>query len=478
MSKEIYKFEHEFLAVGEKFPEKKDESSGAKFEFSESHFQLLAKYLEKQKKSYLFETSYRKNKPGIKFNSYVGVITVKDLAIYVLPKADKDAEDAEGDKTLWQDRLTFMLSQVYKLKVQTTAPANLEWRPNVLLNIFLKKFLDEVAVLLNRGLIKTYRKTDGNRTALKGKLLFNKQIAVNCVHQERFYVRYTTYDYNHILNRIIRQALLAICDITNSSDIKGRATSTLFNFPELDEVAVTPELFSRLIFDRKSEDYRNVIKLAEMILLNYSPDLHHGNNHVWTLMFDMNKLWEEFVFVTLQRKLTGKLTECKVTEQDSRDFWNRTDPNKTKTKKVRADIVISTNDGRFVLDTKWKTPYYKDSSGNVDISDSDLHQMYVYSHIYKMDKGKNSDEKEVKRVALLYPRCKDEEDITGEFKDNNAGCDMLFLPGENTKPKQDEAQSNDEHKVDWQKCRDWQDQIVERVKSWIDNIQNNNQTTV
>ena len=438
MISSIYKFEHEFLAV---------EEDG----FSEHHFQLLAKYLEKQKTSYLFETSYRKGKQGIKFNSYVGVITVKDLTIYVLPKADKDAENAEGDKTLWQHRLTFMLSQVYKLKVQTTAPANLKWRPNVLLNIFLKKFLDEVAVLLNRGLIKTYRKTDGNRTALKGKLLFNKQIAYNCVHQERFYVRYTTYDYNHILNRIIRQALLAICDITNSSDIKGRATSTLFNFPELDEVAVTPELFSRLIFDRKSEDYRNVIKLAEMILLNYSPDLHHGNNHVWTLMFDMNKLWEEFVYVTLKRKLAG----CTVMAQKQKALWESDHNRKT----VRADIVVKNNDGEiFVLDTKWKMPRY---DGKIVPSDADLHQMYVYLDVYK-NEGIIA-----KKVALLYPG--KEKDVYGHFKEDNASCDMIFLPGVSGKSesKPEESQNNDEPKMDWQECRDWQEQIVAHINKWM-----------
>ena len=470
VKKPIYVWEHQFLPIDNEI-------------FTERHFQLLVSYIEKQnrKRSYLFDTSCRRGVNGILFKQYVGVITVKDLTIYVLPKADKDAkEETESEKKskneqLWQDRLTFMLSQVRKLNVQTTSPANLQWKPNVLLNIFLKKFLDEVAVLLNRGLIKTYRKTDGNRTALKGKLLFNKQIAHNCVHQERFYVRYTTYDYNHILNRIIRQALLAICDITNSSDIKGRATSTLFNFPELDEIAVTPELFSRLIFDRKSEDYCNVFKLAEMILLNYSPDLHHGNNHVWTLMFDMNKLWEEFVFVTLRRKLT----DYKVNEQDTRLFWKRTAPNRSKTKTVRADIVISTNDVRFVLDTKWKTPYDRDSSGKLDISDSDLHQMYVYSHIYRVDKEKNSGEKEVKRVALFYPRCHDtDEDITGAFVDNNnAGCDMIFLPGVSGKSesKPEESQNNDEPKMDWQKCRDWQNQIVAHIKDWIEKY---NQSTL
>ena len=416
---------------------------------------MLVNYFERQnrKLSYMFETSCRKGVNGILFKQYVGVITVKDLTIYVLPKADKDAEDAEGDKTLWQDRLTFMLSQVYKLNVQTTSSANLQRKPNVLLNIFVKKFLDEVAILLNRGLIKTYRKTNGNRTALKGKLLFNKQIAYNCVHQERFYVRYTTYDYNHILNRIIRQALLAIHDITNSSDIKGRATSTLFNFPELDEIAVTPELFSRLVFDRKSEDYRNVIKLAEMILLNYSPDLHHGNNHVWTLMFDMNKLWEEFVYITLKRKLAG----CTVMAQKQKPLWESDHNRKT----VRADIVVKNNDGEiFVLDTKWKMPRY---DGKIVPSDADLHQMYVYLDVYKNEGIKT------KKVALLYPG--KEKDVYGHFKEDNASCDMIFLPGVSGKSesKPEESQNNDEPKMDWQECRDWQGQIVAHINKWIEN---------
>lgn len=434
MISSIYKFEHEFLAV---------EEDG----FSEHHFQLLVKYLEKQKKSYLFETSYRKGKQGIKFCQYVGVITVKDLTIYVLPKADKDAND--GDKDLWSKRLFFMLLQVRKLNVQTTAPANLKWRPNVLLNIFLKKFLDEVAVLLNRGLIKTYRKTDGNRTALKGKLLFNKQIAVNCVHQERFYVRYTTYDYNHILNRIIRQALLAIHDITNSSDIKGRATSILFNFPELDEIAVTPELFSRLIFDRKSEDYRNVIKLAEMILLNYSPDLHHGNNHVWTLMFDMNKLWEEFVYVTLKRRLTG----CTVMAQQQKPLWKSDNNRKT----VRADIVVKKEGQIFVMDTKWKMPRY---DGKIVPSDADLHQMYVYLDVYG-DNSTGEETEKAQKVALLYPG-QDTEDVEGQFingKNNtNSKCDMLFLPGKDSNSQEGDSKNE---------CQHWQNKIANKIEGWI-----------
>ena len=422
-------FEHGFLPVGE---------NG----FTENHFNLLEKYIEGQKlkkqKTNLFESSREKGKNGIRFKQYVGVVVVKDLTIYVLPKADKEKEGANED--LWRNRLTYMLSQVYKLNVQTTAPTNLQWRPNVLLNIFLKKFLEEVAVLLNRGLIKTYQKTEGNRNALKGKLMFNKQMVVNCTHQEQFYVRYTTYDYNHILNRIIRQALLAIQDITNSSDIKGRATSMLFNFPELEEIPVIPELFSRLVYDRKSEDYRNAVKLAEMILLNYSPDLHHGSNHVWTMMFDMNKLWEEFIFISLRRQLN----ESDVTAQSSRFLW-RSDNNK---KAIKADIIIkkkqNNEEKTFVLDTKWKMPRY---DGKIVPSDGDLHQMYVYLHEYG----------DVNKVALLYPG-EEEKNIYGFFENDNKSCDMIFLP---CKVFENNNSTNESQ------C--WQKEIVSRVEVWLNN---------
>ena len=427
MNKPIYKFEHGFLSV--------DES-----EFTQVHFELLEKYIERQKpkkqKTYLFESSRNKGKNGIRFKQYVGVIVVKDLTIYVLPKADKDAVETENE--LWRDRLTFMLSQVYKLNVQTSTSTNLQWRPNMLLNIFLKKFLEEVDVLFNRGLIKTYRKTDDNRNALKGKLLFNKQITCNCVHQERFFVRYITYDYNHVLNRIIRQALMAIQNISNSSDIKGRAASLLFNFPELEEIPVTTELFSRLVYDRKSEDYRSAIKLAEMILLNYSPDLHHGNNQVWTMLFDMNKLWEEFVYVTLSRKLP----DYEVAAQRQKDLWESKSTNNKKV--VKADIVIQEKRvGRtftFVLDTKWKTPR---DNGRIVPSDGDLHQMYVYLHKYS----------KAEKVALLYSG--DETDVKeGVFVDDDKSCDMIFLPCKTTN-------------VSTTNCQDWQNLIADCVRNWV-----------
>lgn len=47
---------------------------------------------------------------------------------------------------------------------------------------------------------------------------------------------------------------------------------------------------------------------------------------------------------------------------------------------------------------------------------------------------------------------------------------MIFLPGisKAIEIKTDGAHINDERKADWQKCRDWQGEIVERVWKWLD----------
>jgi len=419
---EIEVFEHGFIGIGD------DLGDGKKFE--EEHLALLKKYYEKQAKrsgnieNTFFDLAYQKKRDGVKFKQYVGVLMVKDLYIYVLPKADKNAQ---GDSS-WRQRLIEMLSQVKDLKLDTMTADKLQKRPHTLFNIFIKKFIDEVAVLLNRGLIKTYRKTEGNRTALKGKLLFNKQIAYNCVHQERFYVKYTTYDYNHILNRILRQALQLIPFITTSSDLKGKAVSMLFNFPELPEIEATPDLFRNLLYDRKSEDYREAIQLAEMILLNFMPDLQHGGAGVWALMFDMNKLWEEFIYVTLQRGLAKDGYE--VLPQQKKQFWTG-----KRTVKIKPDIIITKNGNTFVLDTKWKIP--RDEKGRISPSVGDLHQLFAYHKIFNAEK-----------VALLYPSFGEHKKQEGTFIDKSS-CDMMFLP------KPDD------------KFKDWQDEIVKRVKTWL-----------
>lgn len=340
---------------------------------------------------------------GVKFRQYVGVLCVNGLTIEVLPKTDRDQKGED----YWRDKLLLMLSTVYKLDVKAPTDAQQEIKTNSpILDVFIKRLLDEVDSLLNRGLVKYYHKNEGNQKALKGKLLVGEQLRRNFIHKERFYVRYTTYDYEHVMNCLLRQALVVALAATNNASLRGRASSTLFNFPELKEIQVTAEVFDNLIYDRKTEDYRTAIKLARLLLLHHVPNRVGQGDNILALMFDMNKLWEEYVFIMLRRCLTDYI----VRDQEPRRFWKQSNgPSKT----IRPDIVIrekSSDNVVAILDTKWKCP-------DQTPSDGDLHQMFVYSKMFN-----------TKKVALVYPSVDDREVDKGSFLDNNnTPCDMMFL---------------------------------------------------
>lgn len=392
--KVIQIYEHESLKVG-------------MGDFTKTHLELLDKFRgDKEDEAFNF---YSLIHNGVKFKQYVGVLSVGDLQIEVLPKVDKYATDANKDK--WRENLLTMLKAVYKLKISIPSDANQEKQESIaILDVFIQRFLDEVEMLMHRGIVKTYRRVEGNCKALKGRLVMSKHIRQNIIHQERFYVSYTTYDRNHILNRILYKALRSISDITNNAYTKNRAASLMFNFPELLDIQIDEALFQKLAYDRKTEDYRFAIELARLLLLHYMPDLRSGSrNKVLALMFDMNKLWEEYVYVTLRKRLTS----YDVKAQEIKEFWRGDGGKKT----IRPDIVINKGDKcRLIIDTKWKCP--KDDMP----SDADLKQMYVYHKYW-----------DTKKTVLLYPSWDDKRHLRpGLFsQDKNKEtpkCCMVFVP--------------------------------------------------
>ena len=344
---------------------------------------------------------------GVKFNSHVGVIKVGKLSIEVLPKADKYS----SDKDTWRKLLIDMMRSVGLFTIHAPTSAALSIKNDFILDLYFDLFLTEVEYLFHKGLIKKYRKTEGNKFALKGSLLFSKHLQQNLVHQERFYVRHSIYDQEHLLHQLLYKTLLLLKRINTNMALKSRIGALLLHFPEMKNLTVTEATFNKIVYNRKTESYQQVMKIVRLLLLNYHPDLSRGQNDVLALMFDMNALWERFVYVSLR-----KSNELSVTAQSSKGFWK---PNKGRKSRLKPDIIFGSkdkNDKRcVVLDTKWKNLNGRNPSPD------DLRQMYAYHDFF----GAN-------RVALVYPG-RSFMKLTGKFLDPVSGeetkkvCSVISL---------------------------------------------------
>lgn len=366
---------------------------------------------------------------GIRFNEHVGAIQVGNTLIEVLPKADKVA-NTEKEESVWRDILIDMLRAVGTFDIYSTSSASLKIKTNAILDLYFELFVAEVEYLMHNGLAKQYRKKEGNVTALKGSLQFAKQIQHNLTHQERFFVKHTTYDVEHILHAILYKTIQLLNLINTNSSLHGRIGALLLHFPEMPEIKVTDATFSKLVFTRKTQSYRKALDIARLLLLQYHPDVSKGKNHILALMFDMNKLWEQFVYVSLRK---NKDSFTSITAQNTKHFWK---PANGSNSKIRPDIVLNIDNVCIVLDTKWK------NLGGYNPSPADLRQMYVYHDYYKAAK-----------VALIYPgagplasgKYIDTADNTIE---QNKECSIISIT---VKPN----------------IKEWQTEICATIKNWI-----------
>lgn len=360
--------------------------------FRKYHFDAMVKFNELHQNKYF--TIIHK---GIRFGSYVGVIQIGGLTIEILPKADNNEK---ADKNLWQNVLLNMLKVCKRIQVESISETQLKKRYHSILDVYFELYLNEIERLVKKGLIRKYRKDQSNQNALKGKLLFSQNIQQNLVHKERFYCEHQVYDKNHLLHQILYKGLLVLKTFVNDS-LKDKLNRLLFEFQDIENINIQKKHFDKIIIDRKNHDYQKAIDIAKIIILNYSPSLNYGNENLLTLLFDMNVLWEEYIFRILQKHKTD---EMEVSFQNSDKFWEN--------KRIRPDIVLKTNNETFVIDTKWKIIEANNPS------DDDLKQMFTYNLHWNAEK-----------TLLLYPKTNQIDSNFGTFHFDNLGkkCKLGFI---------------------------------------------------
>lgn len=352
----------------------------------------------------------RINGEYVKAKNYVGIIQLKNgFRVQILPKLDlSDPEEDEKRSGFKETKRVFlkMLKTLGYFSPKVFQTADLETSGGDIYEIFIAMYISSVERLVKQGLKSDYSVIEENANFLKGKMLFNKQVNVNFVHKEKFYVTYDLFSENRPENRLIKTAIYKLLRIS-VSDRNKRDIKRLFPFFE--NVGLSPDIdndFSSVKKDRGMTSYENILVWTKVFLKNESFTAFEGSTGALALLFPMEKLFESYVAEKVKK--TFAMHGYNVTAQESkyRLLSEVSDGSERGMFSLRPDIVVrkrgkeNESGEAIIMDTKWKR-LEPDRYKNYGISQADMYQMYAYCKEYKKENPST------RRVFVLYPYSKE-----------------------------------------------------------------------
>lgn len=318
----------------------------------------------------------------IRAKNYVGVLQLPSgNQIQILPKihnASRAASEEESKQILMK-----MLKTLRDFPSKTFSETNLSTLKMPLFEIFIKLYLQELIVLVKKGLKSAYYETEDNVRIFKGKMNFSKQLQHNFIHKERFYVVYDEFGLNRPENRLIKSTLLKLSHMARHDSNKKEIKRLLSYFEVIEPSKNIDKDFQSHRLERNMTHYKKALDWSRVFLKDQNITSFTGNVGIQSLLFPMEQIFENYVGYQIQQMTPSN---WEVTLQKPVKFLFE------EQFKLKPDIILRDSEKKrhIILDTKWKrlNPKLK----NYGISQSDMYQMYAYAKKYKSNE-----------IYLLYP---------------------------------------------------------------------------
>lgn len=394
----------------------------AKVEINDSSLDKLQAYLKCQK----LESALKVTRHGIKTKSWVGVIKYKNLHLEILPKlisedANNDKKISEEERSIILKNLIFMLSYTKNLDIKTNDNAKLSTEKNSFIEILIREFATSLFEALKRLTPKRYVREEENLNYLKGKIKFSENIRYNCTNQAKFYCEYDEFSENNLLNQLFLFVSTCLYNISNNSYNKKTLKFIINYYSDISFVRFDKFKARKIKLTRNQELFKKSFNLAKMFVEQTSVDLSKNKFENITLVWDMNKLFEEFIFELIKRKIP----ECEAIAQKPKRLLKRENVTRRDT---RIDILIQKP--QVIIDTK-----YKKFTDFDDISSADIYQVTTYCLLHNY-----------KRAILLYPqydkKAPDICDYQLNCAENNYYIDFCTVNLKNNDLKNKEVQNS------------------------------------
>lgn len=334
----------------------KDTRNISKYEISKEDEEALR--LVDIKNGGVFKWGYRYVTP----QQWIGVINLPGLSLEILPKIS-----SEDNILSIKNTILLMLRVANNIPIKENIDSDVDFKRYGLIEVLISNFIRKVRYYIREGLISSYNKTINNIHTVKGAIDFTKQMNINLMNPTRFVCKYSTLDDNNIINQHMKMTILQMIKISTSSTNIKELKSILLHFNTISIPFNSRQRKLNIPISKLNVRIKKIIEYCNLFLDGFSVSLNYGKHSVSSMIFDMNKLFEMFIY-----KSYKKIYKSNVNYQSNQDYLLKSKNGLKKRTKLIPDILINIdNKSKVVIDTKWK------NKGSF-VQSTDVHQMNAY----------------------------------------------------------------------------------------------------
>lgn len=374
-------------------------------------------------------------KKGIRTNNYIGSIAFAGEQMNIYPKIFRTAKGDHDTGKLTQNHLIknliYWLEYCNKISYHfIEISSDLKDAENFR-DLFLTLYVGYVRLAIKRNLFYQYVEETEALSYIKGKFDFSDYIVRKIPNgmTNKFRCSYSTFKFDNWVNRIIKYTCKQIINSTSKKNQKI-IRYILVKLNDVSDVQCSPSDCDRVHLSKMHSNYRIILNMSKMLLLNKTSGLKSDINESFCFLFPTELLFQGFIggFIkeVIENKYEGRVylqrSNMKLIN-DIQYAGHSLGPAFT----MRHDILVELHGKIFILDTKYtQMTRFEGDLGKVwkivseEPEQKDLYQICEYARM-----------RNISDVYLLYPMYRYESNEpyypVGQSRSENGNINIHFI---------------------------------------------------
>jgi 5-methylcytosine-specific restriction enzyme subunit McrC len=336
----------------------------------------------------------RLGRKHLRATQYVGVARIGEITLQILPKIDFAGDpEAEQGSIPYQaaassatKNLLHLLSYTQDLKIREQEVSPLLDQSSDWFELLTRLLATNLHHMMKRGVDRTYVQTEESIPLIRGRWLLSRQLTRRPHLRHMFDVVYDEFLADSPLNQVFRFVVERLLLSTQNGANRRLMLDVREWLAEVQLLGEIPQAHLEGVhFTRLNDRFRPAFNLARLFLENQIPQLAVGRRETFAFVFDMERLFEEFVFrfIAQHRRVilpeAWQNTRIRAQSRGRQIYLAKRLPGHKPVFRLFPDIAFVRPSGKtfLILDTKYK--WLDPKRHRLGVSEGDIYQMLAYA---------------------------------------------------------------------------------------------------